>query len=208
MLTLGITGGVATGKSAVTRRFAARGAITFSADEAARAVLTPGSSLLSALAADFGADILMPSGLLDRARLAQRVFTDEAARKRLETLLHPAILRLLRAQMDACRYDFSHGVVAVEVPLLFETHLQPWFDLTLVVAASEEKQIARLQARNGLSESEAHDRLAAQGSLQAKIALADLVLYNDGSLAQLQQDVDVTWSRLPLERTHHPGVET
>lgn len=197
MLTIGITGGVATGKSAVTRRFAALGAVAFSADEAARAVLAPGGSLMAALVKAFGPEILTSAGTLDRARLGRRVFADEAARRELEKLMHPAILSLLRAQIDACRDDFPPDtVVAVEVPLLFEAHLEPWFDRILVVTAPEADQIARLRERNGLDEGEARRRLAAQQPLAEKAARADDLIRNDGSLPQLFAEVDALWRRL------------
>src|SRR5204863_3844003 len=99
-MVLGITGGPASGKSTVTRMLRDRGAVTFSADEAARAVLVPGGPLLLALGAEFGPEVLNPDGTLNRAQLGRRVFADQGARKRLNDLTHPAILRLLRAQID------------------------------------------------------------------------------------------------------------
>src|SRR5690348_5304575 len=123
MLVVGITGGLATGKSLVTRRLHELGAVMFSADEAARAVLAPHGPVLAQIAADFGADMLTADGRLDRTRLGQRVFADATARAHLNQIMHPPILRLLRAQIDACRVDLPPTtVVVVEVPLLFETH--------------------------------------------------------------------------------------
>jgi dephospho-CoA kinase len=192
MLVVGITGGLATGKSLVTRRFHALGATTFSADEAARAVLTP--SLLSEIAAAFGGAILTPSGELDRAALGRRIFADPTARERLEQLTHPPILNLLSAQIDACRADLPAAVVAVEVPLLFEKHLESWFERIVVVTASESVQKARLRARNGLDEAEADRRLAAQWPLALKAARAHHVLVNEGAVEDLYRAVDVLWS--------------
>src|SRR5579859_2739948 len=171
MLVVGITGGLATGKSLVTRRLHALGAITFSADEAARAVLTP--PLLARLAATFGGAILTADGRLDRGALAQRIFADPMARALLEQITHPPILRLLRAQIDACQVDLpATSVVAVEVPLLFETHLESWFERIVVVTTSESVQNVRLRARSGLDEAEARRRLAAQWPLALKQARA------------------------------------
>lgn len=207
MLLLGITGGLASGKSLVTRLFREKGAVTFSADEAARAVLTPGGKVLQQIAEAFGPDILTSSGELDREQLGRRIFSDEAARKRLNGLMHPAILRLLRAQIEAAQKDLpADTVVAVEVPLLYETNLQDWFELILVVSASESTQIERLQTRNGLSEAEAKQRLAAQWPLREKAARADLILSNDSSLESLQQQVDGLWKRIESADIAHSRI--
>jgi dephospho-CoA kinase len=197
MLLIGLTGGIATGKSAVTRFLAARGAVTFSADEAARAVLVPGGSALRRLAAEFGAEMLTPSGELDRARLGRAVFADAAARRRLERLLHPLIRSLLRAQIEAAQRDLpSDTVIVVEIPLLYEGGLETWFDQVVVVAAPEALQKERLARRNGLNALEIDRRLAAQWPLDRKIARADYVLQNDGSLPHLEASVETLWRRL------------
>ncbi len=196
MLTVGITGGLATGKSLVTRRLQTLGAVTFSADEAARAVLTPQSGLLEQIAARFGADMLLADGRLDRSRLAQRVFDDASARAQLNQIMHPPILRLLRAQIDACRVDLPPTtVVAVEVPLLFETRLEDWFERIVVVTASQSVQVARLCARSGLDEAQARRRVSTQWPLAEKAARADVVLHNDGTIPDLQRSVDGLWQR-------------
>lgn len=198
---LGITGGLATGKSTVTRLLREKGAVVFSADEAARAVLTPGGSVLDDLVAAFGPEILLPDGSLDRPRLSRRIFADPQAREQINRILHPPILRLLRAQMEGARDDLPPGsVIAVEVPLLFETHLEGWFELIVVVAASESKQIERLQARNGLNEAEARRRLAAQWPLAEKVARADYVMVNDGSPEELAAAVDTMWEKVHSAR--------
>lgn len=202
MSVLGITGGIATGKSLVTRRFRQQGALVFSADEAARAILTPGGSVLDAIRDAFGAEMLLPDGSLDRARLGQRIFADAAARARLNRLTHPPILRLLRAQIEAAREDFPCALIAVEVPLLYEANLQDWFDSVLVVTAPERAQIARLRARDGLSEAQARQRIAAQRPLKDKAARADIVLSNDGTPADLEAATDRLIAR--LRRRHAP----
>jgi dephospho-CoA kinase len=196
-MVVGITGGLATGKSLVTRMLQARGAITFSADEAARAVLTPGGAALNAIASEFGREMLHPNGELDRARLGQFIFSDTAARDRLNRILHPAILRLLCAQIEASRKDFSPAtIIAVETPLLYETNLSDWFERIVVVTATETTQIARLKERSGLDEAEARRRIAAQWPLSEKAARADWVLVNDGSLENVQVSVDRLWNYL------------
>jgi dephospho-CoA kinase len=197
MPVIGITGGIATGKSLVTDLFRQRGATTFSADEAARAMLAPGGPVLASIVQAFGPEIQRPDGNLDRAALGQRIFADPEARARLDRILHPPILRLLRAQIAAAQEDLPpEAVIAVEVPLLYEAHLEDWFDHIVVVSASETTQLTRLRIRNGLEEAEARQRLAAQWPLADKVARADFVLTNDGSRDEIAAAVAALWKRL------------
>ncbi len=196
-MVVGITGGVASGKSCVTRLLEARGAVAFSADDAARAVLTRDGPVFRQLVLTFGAEVLAEDGALDRAKLGELIFSNAEARGSLNRLTHPAILRLLRAQIDAARKDLPAGsVIAVEVPLLFETNLAGWFERIVVVAASEPTQIARLKARNGLGEPEARRRLASQLPIHEKILRADFVIRNDGSAVDLEAAVERLWEEL------------
>lgn len=196
-MVLGITGGIASGKSAVARRLRERGAVVFSADEASRAVLSPSGAILAALTREFGPEIVAHDGTLDRAALGARVFSDARTRERLNRIMHPAILRLLRAQIDAAREDLrAETLIVIEVPLLFETNLSGWFERIVVVAASEPTQIARLIARNGLDEAEARRRLASQWPIEEKAKRADFVIWNDGSLADLEREADRVWEEL------------
>ena len=200
MPTLGVTGGLASGKSAACRLLKKYGATVFSADEAARAVLSVGNGLLEAIACEFGADVLLADGTLDRATLGKLIFTDPAARQRLDSLTHPPILRLLHAQMETARYESCAGmVIAVEVPLLFETNLSDWFDRIAVVDASETLQVERLRLRNNLNEAEARRRLAAQWPLSRKCELADYILSNDGPAQELETAVQNLLMRLREE---------
>lgn len=196
MSLIGITGGVATGKSAVTALLRQKGAVTFSADEAARAVLAPDTPTLRQVAETFGNEFLLPDGRLDRARLGARIFSDPAARRALEALTHPPILALLHQQIAAAQEKDPAAIIAVEVPLLFEAGMEDWFDRIVVVAASEPTQIARLRARDGLSEEEARRRIATQRPLSEKIARADDVIWNEGTLADLAAPVEALWDRL------------
>lgn len=197
MPVLGITGGLATGKSLVATLLRQKGATVFSADEAARAILTPDGSVLREIVRAFGEAMRQPDGSLDRARLGARVFADPLARQRLEQITHPPILRLLRAQIESAQDDLPiTNVIAVEVPLLYETHLQAWFDCVLVVSASEATQLERLRTRNGLDEAEARRRLNAQWPLAEKVRLADEVIVNDGAPGALEVAVEALWKRL------------
>jgi dephospho-CoA kinase len=194
---VGITGGPACGKSAVTRLLRQRGAEVFSADEAARAVLTYGGPVYTKLVEAFGSTILSNAGELNRAALGRLVFADAGARERLNRITHPAILRLLHAQLFSASKDFPAGtIIAAEVPLLFETNIAGWFERIIVVAASESTQIARLKARNGMNEAEARDLLAAQWPIQQKILLADYVVWNEGSKEDLDTAVARLWDQL------------
>ena len=198
---IGLTGGIAAGKSAVTRLLAERGAVTFSADEAARAVLVRDGHALRRIVAEFGPEMLTPVGELDRARLGRHVFADSAARHRLERILHPLIRSLLRAQIEAAQCDLpANTVLVVEIPLLYEGGLETWFDAVVVVTASEAHQRERLQQRNGLETAEISRRLAAQWPLDHKIACADYVVVNDGSRQDLDAAVETLWQQLNQRR--------
>ena len=198
---IGLTGGIATGKSTVTRMLAARGAVTFSADEAARAVLVRNGPALRRIAAEFGPEMLTPAGDLDRTRMGRTVFADSAARHRLEQILHPLIRSLLRAQIEAAQRDLpTDTLIVVEIPLLYEGGLENWFDQVIVVAAPEAMQRERLQYRNGLNSEESSRRLAAQWPLDRKIARADHVLRNTGSMSQLAVAVETLWPLLKQRR--------
>ncbi len=202
MLLIGITGGIATGKSEVTRLLATQGAVTFSADEAARAVLVPGGVALRQITAQFGPEMRTPNGQLDRARLGRAVFADSTARIRLEAILHPLIRSLLLAQIEAVQPDFPPDtIIAVEIPLLYEGGLQTWFDAVVVVAASEEVQLRRLRERNGLDATEARRRLVAQWPLADKIARADKIIVNDGTMQELTVAVQKLWQELTNTQT-------
>lgn len=190
MKVIGVTGGIATGKSRVMQLLQKYGAVIFSADEAARAVLIPSNAVLAEIAETFGSDVLNPDGTLNRNRLGTVVFADIDARQRLNQITHPPILRLLCAQIAAARTDLpANSLVAVEVPLLYETHLEDWFDCVLTVAASESVQMHRLMQRNGLSEEEARQRIAAQMPLAEKIRRSHFVLWNNGSEAELENNL-------------------
>jgi len=202
---VGITGGIASGKSAVTRLLRERGAVVFSADEASRAVLTARGPILKAIGEAFGPEVITGDGTLDRAALGSRIFADAEARDRLNRIVHPAILRLLRAQIDAVREDLPVKTpIVVEVPLLFETNLSGWFERIIVVGASESTQIARLSARNGLDEAKARERLKSQWPVAAKAELADFVIWNEGSLADLEMAVERLWEELNERASERP----
>ena len=181
---IGLTGGVASGKSEVARRFEALGVAIADADVAARAALAPGSDGLAEAVAAFGAAILGADGGLDRAAMRRRVFADHGARRTLEAIVHPRVRTMLEAQ---CRAATSPYAIAA-IPLLAEgggREAYPWLSRILVVDVPELVQMERLQRRDGIDAQLAAGMLAAQATRHERLAIADDVLVNDGPLAAL-----------------------
>lgn len=185
---IGLTGGVASGKTAAARSFEALGVTVVDADAAARDVVAPGSVALEAIVATFGADALDASGALDRAAMRRRVFADADARARLEAIVHPHVRRQLR---EAC--EAAPGAYAIAaIPLLAEggrDTAYPWLRRVLVIDVPVDVQLARLLARDGIDETLARDMIAAQATREQRLAIADDVIVNDGTLAALEARV-------------------
>ncbi len=193
MLRVGLTGGIASGKSAVADQLADRGAVIIDADLLAREVVEPGSPGLVAVVERFGSEVLTADGRLDRPRLGALVFADPTARRDLERIIHPAV----RACAAALEQQADPDAVVVHViPLLVETGQQLDFDVVVVVDLDPALQQQRLMSRNGLSQAEAEARLAAQADREQRLAAADLVLDNGGSPQQLAEAVARLWSDL------------
>lgn len=187
---IGLTGGIGSGKSAVAELLAGHGAVIIDADLLAREAVAPGSPGLAAVVDAFGPGVLAPDGGLDRPSLGRLVFADADARARLNGIVHPQVRRLA-AEREAA---LSPSAVAVHViPLLVETGQQEAFDLVVVVDVPPEVQLARVRARDGLGEPEARARLAAQAGRDARLAVADVVIANDGSPAHLEEQVERLW---------------
>ncbi len=201
MIIVGITGGIACGKSFVTALFAKWGAVRASADEDARTVIAPGSLLLEQVLAAFP-EPRLPDGTLSRALLAQRTFADSIARAKLESLLHPAIFARMESTISAARSSDAAPLLAYEVPLLFEKHREAMFDKTLAVVCSPETQGARLQVReltqNGatLTPEQIAARLATQLPNAEKARLADFVITTDGSEDGTTEQARIVWRGL------------
>lgn len=189
MLRVGLTGGIGAGKSEVARLLVARGAVLVDSDVLAREVVAPGTAGLAAVAAEFGPDVVGAQGL-DRARLAEVVFADPAARGRLEAIVHPLVRARAEELTAAAAAD---AVVVNDVPLLVEVGLAPTYQLVLVVAADPAVRRERLVAR-GMSAADARARIAAQASDERRRAAADVVLDNSGTRAALGAAVDELWS--------------
>ena len=183
---VGLTGGIACGKSTVANLFTALGATLVDTDLLAREVVAPGSPLLAQIARHFGAGVLQAEGSLDRAKLREKVFADPAERLWLERLTHPAIRELTDQRCESATGPY----VIVAIPLLVETHGESRFDRVLVVDCEPELQIARLQARDGVTRVQAAQMLAAQATREQRLAVADDVIRNDGDIAALRDQVE------------------
>jgi dephospho-CoA kinase len=190
VLKIGLTGGIGAGKSAVGARLVERGAVLIDADLLAREVVAPGTDGLREVAARFGADVLTADGALDRPALGARVFGDDEARRALESIIHPRVRARTAELTVAAPVD---AIVVNDVPLLVETGLAPSYALVLVVTAAEPTRVGRLARTRGMTEAEAYARIRAQASDERRRAAADVLLDNDGALADLHAAVDALW---------------
>lgn len=200
MLRAGLTGGIGSGKSTVTRLLAARGAAVVDADLVAREVVEPGSEGLAAVVSAFGEQVLRPDGSLDRAALGERVFADPDARATLNGLLHPRIAARsaqLLAEAEALDPD---GVLVHDVPLLVENGLAPAYDVVVVVDTDPEVAVRRLVEQRGMTEADARARAEAQATRAERLAVADEVVRNEGTEEELVEQVEALWQRLQQRR--------
>jgi len=195
MLVVGLTGGIATGKSTVAAMFAARGAAVVDADRIAHALQEPGQPCYHRIVEAFGAAVLDAQGRIDRRRLGARVFDDPDARKHLEAILHPAIREACQREIRAAEAS-GHRVCVVSAALILETGRQGRYDALVVVTAPQAAQMDRLVRIRGLTEKEARQRLASQWPTAAKAALADFVIDNSGDLAATEDQVDRIYAAL------------
>ena len=190
---VGLTGGVASGKSTVSALLREHGAVVVDADVLAREVVAPGSTGLAEVVGEFGAEVLTADGHLDRPRLGALVFADAAARARLEAIIHPRV-RARAAELEA--EAGPDAVVVHDIPLLAETGQQDRFDAVVVVDVPVEVQQDRLVRLRGLSPADADARIAAQASREQRLAVATYVVDNTGSLADLETRVAEVWAAL------------
>jgi dephospho-CoA kinase len=184
-LRVGLTGGVASGKTSVSLLFGALGVPVIDADQVARDVVAPGTRLLAQVFENFGPQLQRPDGSLDRSALRRLVFGDIRTRRQLEALLHPAIR--VRTELLAAKAGGQYQIHVI--PLLVETHVESQYDRVLVVDCPESLQLARLVARDGCDAQQAQTMLASQASRAARLAVADDVIVNDGQPAELTPKV-------------------
>ena len=188
-LIIGLTGGIASGKTAATQAFERRGIVVADADLAAREAVAPGSPGLAAVVDAFGAEALAEDGSLDRAAMRRRIFENPQARVRLEAIIHPRVRAALRAACEAAPGPYS----VAAIPLLTEggRAAYPWLHRVLLIDVPRDLQLARLLARDGIDEILAERMVAAQASREARLAIADDVVVNDRTLEALDAAVDV-----------------
>lgn len=197
-MNIGLTGGIACGKSTVSAMLVSRGALLVDADKIARDVVEPGSPVLEQVAAHFGEAVLLEDGSLHRKKLGEIIFGNAEARRQLESILHPSIRARMREQMEAYEQMYPDKLVVVDVPLLFESKLTFMFQEVLVVYAPRHVQLGRLINRDGLTESAANKRIDAQMSIEEKRKLADVVIDNSGDWEETNAEVEQFWRRKRL----------
>ncbi len=190
---VGLTGGIGSGKSTVSALLREHGAVVIDYDQIAREVVEPGSPGLAAIAQRFGTEVLAPDGSLDRPALGAIVFADEAARRDLEAITHPAV-RARAAELEG--QAGSSGVVVHDIPLLAESGERGPYDVVVVVDVPVEVQVDRLVRDRGMSPEEAQARIGAQASRDDRAAVADVVVDNSGSLEELTAAVRDLWQEL------------
>jgi len=203
VLKVGLTGGIGSGKSTVSRLLSSYGAVVIDADVVAREVVARGTPGLAALVAEFGPDVLLADGSLDREGLGRVVFGDEARRAALNAIVHPLVGQRMD-ELEAQAVTSGAPMVVHDVPLLAENGMASLYDEVLVVDCPVELQVSRLVEQRGMSEADARARIAAQATREQRRAVATRVLTNDGSLEALECQVKAVWDVLTAEAAPSP----
>jgi dephospho-CoA kinase len=193
ILHVGLTGGIASGKSAVSQRLAEHGAVIIDADQLAREVVDVGTEGFAQIVGEFGEGVVAEDNSLDRAALGQMVFDDETARARLNAIVHPKVREAAAQRRQAAP---EGSVVVEDIPLLVETGQQDRFDVLVVVQAPEAERLRRMSEDRGMDRHEAELRISAQTTDQQRAAAADVVLDNSGTLEELYAQTDRLWDEL------------
>jgi dephospho-CoA kinase len=196
LLRVGLTGGIGSGKSEVARRLAEHGAVLIDADVAARKVVEPGSPGLAQVAEAFGDEVVRPDGSLNRERLGEIVFGDPGLRAKLNAIVHPLVRAWMQEAERAAVRANGDAVVVHDVPLLAESRGTAGFDAVIVVDVPPDLQIERLVSQRGMPEEQARARMAAQAGREQRLAVADIVIGNSGSLDDLDRRVAEVWADL------------
>ena len=194
MLLVGLTGGIGSGKSTVARLLDRRGAVVIDADQLAREAIAKGTPGFDDVVRIFGPGVVGPDGYLDRAALAAEVFSDPARKTSLEAIVHPEVGRRFAERLEP--YRGTDRVVVYVTPLLAELGLAPAFDLVVVVTASQRLRVSRVASERDLSPEDVRRRMAAQATDEQRAAVADVLLDNDGTLADLEGQVERLWPEL------------
>ena len=196
MLSVGLTGGIGSGKSEVTRRFAALGAKVIDADAIAREVVQPGTPGLAAVIEEFGPGVRAADGTLDREAVAAIVFNDDDARARLNAITHPLIGERVFALLAEFEAEDPDGILINDVPLIAEAGVAERYEVVVVVDAPVETQLDRLVRLRGMTREAAQARIDVQATREQRLAIADYVIVNDGELDSLQAQVEQVWAAL------------
>lgn len=192
-MNIGLTGGIATGKSTVSQMLVERGAVLIDADRIAREIMEPGSPVLREVEQHFGSHVIQKDGRLDRKKLGSIVFSDPEQRQTLESITHPAIRQEMRERMNRLEADDPGRLVIADIPLLYESGLESLYEEVMVVYVPREMQLERLIKRDGLSVSEAQSRLNAQMDIELKKKQADIVIDNSQGLSETERQIDDFW---------------
>ena len=196
MLNAGLTGGIACGKSTVAKIFVKNGAYLIDFDKLAHKVQEPGKPAWKKVINHFGEEILQPDKKIDRVKLGDIVFADKRKLIELDKIIHPLVYQEWRALLEKISKKEKNAIILSDVPLLFEGNMQHLFDSTVLVLIAPDEQIRRLIARNRVSKKEAEKRLKSQMSINEKIALADIVIDNEGSIPETEKKVRQVWQEL------------
>jgi dephospho-CoA kinase len=198
MLKVGLTGGIASGKSTVSEAFAQLGAKVLDADEVAREVVLPGQPAWLELQQVFGPEFFLPDGRLNRSKLRRLVFADPEKRSELNAIVHPEVMKEINRRFEQLTTSAQDAVVVVDVPLLLEVGVAHRFDRVIVVYVEKSVQIKRLRQRDGLSMEGARQALSTQMVLDKKVEQADYVIDNSGTRDETQAQVEKVWESLLL----------
>ena len=190
MLRVALTGGIGTGKTHVLNRLAAAGVPVVDADRIVHDLMRPAAPVFAAVVARFGRDLVQPDGTLDRRRLGAKVFADEAARRDLEAIVHPAVYQAVSDWLDATARSGAHALAVADIPLLYETGREREFDRVIVTICPPACQVARVTARDGVTEADVRARMAAQWPVEEKARRADFVIRTEGTIAETDRQVD------------------
>ena len=196
MLNVGLTGGIASGKSTVARMLVEKGAVLIDFDELTREVEEPDKPAWREIVRHFGEAVLLPDRRIDRGKLGEIVFADPVKRRILNDIVHPAVFAEWRGRLTEIKQRQPDAVVLSDIPLLIEAGLEKMVDLVLLVCIPPEEQIRRLMARNGFSREEAERRISAQMPIVQKIPRADRVIRNEGSIEETAREVERIWEEL------------
>ena len=208
MLVVGLTGGIASGKSVVSKILGDLGVLVIDADEVSREVMVPHTECWEHVVLSFGKEILREDLTIDREKLADLVFKNPKQRAKLNSVVHPAIMKRIEERLDTIKEKDPETIVVIDAALLIETGMYKRYDKLVVVYAGKETQLKRLMARDGMSRDEAQRRIDSQLPLREKIKLADFVIRNEGSLKKTKEEVEKVFKILSsLKCTHDTAIK-